>query len=336
MSYNFFSFILFNTLYFIFYTAPMNRAIPNNLFDPNIDEQIEYQADIEFEWEDLMAAGPASINYMGAVMAIASIKDFPLAVGFDYKLVKYPNSFHATLVQVSNDMYRALSGAHTSMEKIHTNMRAIPALLKTALKLIIQATPPMTKAMLPRTLANIGRYANESAAVARASLERFVTLRSLLEEIVQASMLTNKDNKDTAAKLAADAEEMRIQKENMDITMAAIKAEYGTARKDLEKAREDYHEAMQHVPGGEWDASAWNIYASSRPAQTCTRFWCFRSCRDNREQQFSEYTNEAKNKAQDALVSSFYFKKYIQFLLFLYRILSKEQKNVVKNFTTNK
>jgi hypothetical protein len=57
------------------------------LFDPNIDEQIEYQPDIETEWEDLMAGGPASINYMGAVMAIASRKDFRLNADFNYSLV---------------------------------------------------------------------------------------------------------------------------------------------------------------------------------------------------------------------------------------------------------
>ncbi|CAF5045436.1 unnamed protein product, partial [Rotaria sp. Silwood1] len=144
-----------------------------NLFDSTIDEPIEYQPDLENEWEDLMDAGPASINLLGSVMAIASRKDFPLKTDFNYTLVKYPESFQATLMQVSHDMYRALYGAHTSMESIQVSMRQIPTLLKTAIKLITQASTVLNKALLPRTLANIGRYANESAAVARASLERF-------------------------------------------------------------------------------------------------------------------------------------------------------------------
>jgi hypothetical protein len=252
-----------------------------------------------------MVGGPASISYMGAVMAIASRKDFPLKPDFDYKLVKYPNSYQTTLVQVSNDMYRALYGAHTSMGQIQSNMRQIPALIKTALKLITQASNSMTKAMLPRTLANIGRYANDSAAVARASLERFETLRSLLEEIVEASTLTNKDNRDTAEQLANEAEELKRQKEAMDAAMANIKAQYEIARQDLERARQNYHTAMLNVPGGQWNEAAWHVYASQRPAQTCTRKWFVRKCRSLRDEQFAQYSHEARQKAQEALVSSF-------------------------------
>jgi hypothetical protein len=254
------------------------------LFDPNVDEQVRYQPDIETEWEDLMVGGPASINYMGAVMAIASKKDFALASNFDYKLVKYPNSFHATLVQVANDMYGALYGAHTGMDKMQASMRQIPSLLNTALKLITQATIPMTKAMLPRTLTNIGRYANESATVARASLERFDNLQELLQEIVLASTLTNTDNRQTAENLAEQNEVIRVNKMNMDIAIAEMKAKYGTAQEDLEKARQDYHAAMLNVPGGEWNSHAWDVYASHRPAVSCNYGWFWRNCRTLRDQ----------------------------------------------------
>jgi polyhydroxyalkanoate synthesis regulator phasin len=263
---------------------------------------MEYHSDIEFEWEDLMAGGPASINYMSAVMAVASRKDFPLKADVDYKLVKYPNSFHATLVQVANDMYRALYGAHTSMDKIQANMRQIPSLIKTALKLVTQASSSMTKSMLPRTLASIGRYANDSATVARASLERFDHLQALLQEIVEVSTLTNSDNRQIVENLAAEAEKLRENKNNMDKAIAEIKAKYETAQQSLEKSRQDYHTAMLNVPGGEWNSHAWNVYASHRPAETCTRKWFRKRCTSNREQQFADYTREARQKAQEVLV----------------------------------
>jgi hypothetical protein len=276
------------------------------LFDPNIDEQIEYQPDIETEWEDLMAGGPAIINYMGAVMAIASRKDFRLSADFNYSLVKYPDSFQATLVQVANDMYKALYGAHTGMGKIQANMRQIPTLLKTALKLIIQASPSMIKTVLPRTLSYIGQYANASAAVARSSLELFDHLQALLQEIVQASSLTNKDNQETVEKLAAEAEELRIKKNNMDIIMASITDEYENARKYLEQARQDYHVAMMNVPSDHWDASAWHVYQSQRPSQTCTHKLGIKRCRSLHDQNFADYSNAARFKAQQVLVSNLY------------------------------
>ncbi|CAF1508175.1 unnamed protein product, partial [Adineta steineri] len=278
-----------------------HRAIPNNLFDTSIDEQMQYRGEIETEWEDLMAGGPPSVNYIGAVMAIASKKDFPLKSDFDYKFVKYPNSFQTTLVQVSNDMYTALSTAHKSMDKIQANMRQMPTNLKTALKLITQATTAMTKAMLPRTLATIGRYANESVNVARASLEKFEYLQELLQEIVLASTATNTDNREKAAEIAALNEEMKSNKTALDDTVNELKAAYEQSRRDLEKARQDYHTAMLNVPGGQWDTHAWNVYASHRPAVTCNGFWFFRKCTSHREQQFAQFSVEAKQKAQDAL-----------------------------------
>ena len=284
------------------YIESMSRASSNNLFDPNVDEQVQYHSDIEMEWEDLMTGGPASINYMGAVMAIASRKDISLISNFSYILVKYPHSFKATLVQVSNDMQRALYTAHTGMDKIQSNMRQIPALLKTALKLITQASTTMAKAMLPRTLSSIGKYANESAAAARTSLEGFEKLQDLFQEIVKASTLTNKENRATATQLALENELIQKNKAALDDTINNLKAEYQTARKDLEKVRQDYHAAMLNVPGGQWNEHAWNVYASHRPAVTCSGWWFWRKCRNHRDEQFLQFTNEAKQKAQDALV----------------------------------
>jgi hypothetical protein len=256
---------------------------------------------------------------MSIVMAVASRKDFSLKPDFNYTFVKYPNSFHATLVQVANDMYRALFGAHTGMDKIQTNMRQIPTLLNTALKLITQASTSMLKAMLPRTLANIGRYANESAAVAQASLERFTYLQDLLQEIVLVSTLTNKDNRDIALKLANETKKLQVEKETMNIAIANLAMEYETARKDLEQARANYHKAMLNVPGGQWDTAAWNVYAAHRPGYACSGWWFWRSCRSLRDQQFAEYTQEAKRKAQQALVcclSLNFFRFYILFIFF--------------------
>ncbi|CAF4324724.1 unnamed protein product, partial [Adineta steineri] len=227
---------------------------------------------------------------------------FPLKSDFNYELVKYPNSFQTTLVQVANDMYRALYTAHTSMDKIQTNMRQMPTQLKTALKLITQAGTAMTKAMLPRTLATIGRYANESVAVARASSEKFQNLQELLHEIFEASTATNSDNYEKAAAIAAKNEEMKNNKTALDNTVNKLKAAYEQSRRDLEKARQDYHVAMLNIPGGQWNAYAWNVYASQRPATTCSGSLFWRKCKSNREQQFAQFSQEAKQKAQDALV----------------------------------
>ncbi|CAF0851874.1 unnamed protein product [Adineta ricciae] len=273
----------------------------NGLFDSSVDGPMQYQAETEGEWQELMADAPASINYMGAVMAIASRQDFPLKENFDYKYVKYPKSFQTTLVQVSNEMYTALFNAHTGMDKIQLNMRQIPAQLKTALKLITQASTSMVKAMLPRTLANIGRYANDSATIARSASNKFEKLQELLQEIVLASTQTNSANKDKAAELAKEAEKAKNKQKEMDAEMAKLQNEYAVARQDLETARRNYHTAMMNVPGGQWDAAAWEVYAAQRPSVTCSGSWFWKKCRSHREEHFSQYNHEAKQKAEEAL-----------------------------------
>ena len=93
-----------------------DHSTSTTLFDPNVDEIIQYHADMEYEWQELVAAGPASINYVYALMTMASRGDFSFSKDFDYQLIKYPESFHTTLVEVANYMHTALYNVHISME----------------------------------------------------------------------------------------------------------------------------------------------------------------------------------------------------------------------------
>ncbi|CAF1360950.1 unnamed protein product [Rotaria sordida] len=279
----------------------LNRAIPSNLFDTKIDKEIQYLPNIDYEWEDMMIGGPLSINYMSSVMAIASKKDFPFVAGFNHTYIKYPTSFRTTLVQVMNDMHKALSGAHTGMDRIQANMRQIPNSLRTALILITQARPSLIKSMLPRHLLNIGRYANDSASIARATLSRFEDLQNLLREIFEFTTLTDQKNKEVAEQLQAETEEIMRNQTHIDELRSNLAAEYKSARQRLEKAQQDYHIAMMNVPGGQWDEYAWQVYAANRPAESCSGWWIFSLCSSVREQQFHEFTQEAKWKAEETL-----------------------------------
>ena len=79
-----------------------DHSTSTTLFDSNVDEIIQYHADMEYEWQEFVAAGPASINYVCALMTVASRGDFSFSKDFDYQLIKYPESFHTTLVEVAN------------------------------------------------------------------------------------------------------------------------------------------------------------------------------------------------------------------------------------------
>lgn len=83
-------------------------VIPTDLTIPstNIDT-LTGQSTIDDVWEQCMITAPGTINILGQVMVVSSKVD----VSFDYyspnyvyKYIKYPKSFRATLLYLSNGM----------------------------------------------------------------------------------------------------------------------------------------------------------------------------------------------------------------------------------------
>ncbi len=69
----------------------------------------------------MLTAAPLSIAILGQVQLVAGQRDFsltekPPAEGFKY--IKYPESFRASLVHLSNEGYNAFLQAHTNMDQI--------------------------------------------------------------------------------------------------------------------------------------------------------------------------------------------------------------------------
>ena len=156
------------------------------IFDDKLDEELRSKADIDEEWEELLSAGPSTINYIGNLMIIASKKDFALVrptPEYVYTSIKYPNSFRATLVHAANEMYSVFYGAHNSMDRIQGYMQQIPGHVKTTLKLLTSASPRLIQTLLPQTLANIKRLASQCVQSASSTEGSFKSLSALLAEI---------------------------------------------------------------------------------------------------------------------------------------------------------
>ena len=158
---------------------------------------------------------------------------------------RYPNSFRATLSQVSNDMYNALMGAHTSMDGIQMTIEEVRKHAKTGIKLITSASNALIEIMLPRTLESIGRLATESAQFANDTLVRFTQLQDLLGEIIELSATTQSAkeaaiDKMNEQKVNGTREQQRL-KENLQM----IQNQYQDSKAKLEVARKAYNDAIQ-------------------------------------------------------------------------------------------
>ncbi|CAM4765659.1 unnamed protein product [Rotaria magnacalcarata] len=228
-------------------TRGILSRVDASVFDPLRDDQLTHQTDIDKEWENLMVSGPIAVGYMGNLMVLASKQDFPFRTpaGYVYRFIRYPNSFRATLAQVSSEMYDALMGAHTAMDSIQLAIKQVPTHVKTAMKLISSASDSMLKTMLPRTLDSIARLATDSAYVANSTLLRFNRLQDLLAEIIELSASTGSSNEADINSMKDQIINSTFEQQRLEESLATIKNQYTQSKANLELSRKKYAEAME-------------------------------------------------------------------------------------------
>lgn len=199
-----------------------------------------------------MVAGPLVVNYLGGLMVLSSQGDFPLTLpstNYVYNYIQYPDSFRATLVQLSHEMYGALLAAHTGMDRIQTFTAQIPGHINTTLKLVTRASPNMIKALLPNTLANIVRLADICVTAANDTVEKFERMQNLIEEIIRVAL-----NTQTATDVILTTFQQQISNGTKEVELltanvTSIREQYEIKRQALEKARQEYWNAINNLPG---------------------------------------------------------------------------------------
>lgn len=170
-------------------------------------------------------------------MVLVSRGDQNLNTGDAYsvKYIQSINSLRAILYQISSAMQGAFQGARDDLVRIRSSMQQIPDDIKAGLLLIKQATHDILDAFLPYTLRNVERAAKEGSTVSKPTLNRFVSVGLLLEELVTVLSLVTPtvENADDIIEAQAYADDMRTQwklleelfekfSERADITQASI------------------------------------------------------------------------------------------------------------------
>ncbi|CAF1154126.1 unnamed protein product [Adineta ricciae] len=200
-------------------------------------------------------------------MVLSSQQDFGFTLpspNYVYEFIKYPNSFKATLAHLSHDMYDALLAAHTSMDRIQTFSSQIPTHINNTLKLVTRASPNMIKALLPNNLASITRIADICVNASSETVEKFEKLQKVIEEIIRVILTTQTANT------------------NLTANVTSIKQLYDEKRKALEKAREEYWNAVNALPvphtGKSWFggivSSVWNTVTAPIQVVGCILGQC--------------------------------------------------------------
>ena len=117
-------------------------------------------------WQELISPSSMSIALLGHLLLVSTDADFPLTVQPEcgFKLIKYPGSFRASLVQVSNSGWEAHNAAHVNMDQIRMLSAHVPLNMNQAIKWLVGGNKREVEVMLPGELAKIERTAIKSVS----------------------------------------------------------------------------------------------------------------------------------------------------------------------------
>lgn len=226
----------------------------------SIREEMELIVGPNTSWEDFLTPAPMCICLLGELMAISTKADFTLEKNppkDGFKLMKWPNSFRASLTQVVNSGWVAFNEAHKNMDQIRLMSANVPKHLKDAIKILLQGENEELEDLLPVPLLAIQDTADRCLALASSVENKFEHVMDLTGEILEACVgakgTYEREMKEVEAALAVAAENKRTAEEQKALSKKA----YEDLQRAVNRAETQYDKALQSMPGG-WGVIALN------------------------------------------------------------------------------
>ena len=207
----------------------------------------------ECNWGQFLTPAPFAIAILGDLLLISTDTDFSLeenspAAGF--KLLNYPSSFRACLVQVTNEGWTAFNTAHTNMDQIRLQCSNVDGHVKNAVTFLLQGTPIEVEKILPMSLSKIQKVADDCLLLVSEVERGFVGLMSLIAELLEASTNTKgvfeKKRKETETAIQiATTHKARLEDDVED-----SKKRLTTLNAEVADAQTEFKEAINSIPSG--------------------------------------------------------------------------------------
>merc|ERR550532_1689916 len=214
------------------------------------DEELKLQK--QFNAIEKILPAPLAISLLSQIVLIAADgPDFAVTCPTGgCKHLSHSNSFKASLLQLSFGAYDAFNAAHVNMDIIDRNMGSLPGEIRYSLETLITGSDFEIKHLLPDQLNELKRIAQKSRSSANATAEAFTVVKNVLEELVQSATVTQLDST------------VRVQELNLTISLEKKRARElknqkkeakewkDKVKKQLEKAEQDWEEALDNLPTG--------------------------------------------------------------------------------------
>ncbi|XP_048865244.1 uncharacterized protein LOC125739311 isoform X3 [Brienomyrus brachyistius] len=143
-------------------------------------------------WEEYLMNVPLAVAILGELVSVSPTSDFsidPPEGGFKY--IKYPDSFHACLMQVANSGWTAFSEAHKNMEQIHLQVAKLPVYIEKAVSQISEEplqNPPSEQKE------NAATISEDCIKLARLTQQNITQVKNLTEELLEASIRAKREH----------------------------------------------------------------------------------------------------------------------------------------------
>ncbi|XP_078413637.1 uncharacterized protein LOC144689976 isoform X2 [Cetorhinus maximus] len=215
-------------------------------------------------WEQFLMPGPLSVAILGEIIFLSAGEDFEIdketPIG-GFKYLKYPKSFRASLVQVSNQGWEAFQEAHKNMDQIRLHTLTVPIDMKDAMKFIMQDNPEITKEFLPIHLSNIKSSADQCLKLAEGVEEKFNLVILLINELLEACTSSKGKYEEELHHIKIKKEIVEMREKSTKDAKAKAEEYHKEMEKQVKKAQKDYEATMDSIPVG-WNAVAMHIVGS--------------------------------------------------------------------------
>ncbi|CAF4699342.1 unnamed protein product [Rotaria socialis] len=230
-----------------------NQTGAGDLFRQETDQQIITQTGIDYPWQQFVSAGPMAINILGQLIVISSKTDFSFRdsnQNYQFKYMRHPQSFRATLIQIANDGYEAFSEAHSSMNQIQIYMSLIPGHVKTSLRILVSASPRLLERLLVPSLNNIDRIGRECSRLASNTHNQFVNVMQLLGEVIEVTTLTQGIHVQKLKDVEIELNISRVMEKQQQQIIETVQKHYNEAQASVREAQAAYTKALKDLPTG--------------------------------------------------------------------------------------
>ncbi|XP_043551158.1 uncharacterized protein LOC122552539 [Chiloscyllium plagiosum] len=205
-------------------------------------------------WEEFLMPAPMSIAILGELIIISSTADFPVnkhSPDRQYQHIKYPESFRACLMQVSNQGWKCFNLAHKNMDQIRLHSQSVPTHLKSAVKTLMQGEQQSLERLLPLQLGSIKAVADDCLGLAQEVERSFSSITDLIHELLEACTGAKGMYEEESKVVRRSLEDASLRKATAEKEKTQADEYFTRMNKQVEEAHDAYKRAVESAPS-EW------------------------------------------------------------------------------------